>query len=187
MMTTVGTLRYPSFNDMEAELSDTTEQLLILGITGSTIISGLALLFTAIVTCMFMHRSSKNARALGATGMEFTPGWTVGVWFIPIINLFRPYSAMKEIQMASTNPSDGAWKSAEPLGLLAPWWACWLIGGIIERGVSRAELKGIDFGVGGLAVHWISGILLIASGFLLTQILGHILGLQNSAAKKTLR
>jgi hypothetical protein len=182
LMSTAGTLMYPNFNDINAELTDQTEQLLAIGVFGSVVIGGLSLLLTAIATCMFMNRSNKNARALGATGLEFTPAWSVGVWFIPIINLFRPYYAMKEIQMASTIPDERQWKNVDPSELLTPWWACWIIGGMIGRFIDRAELRGADFGVGGLVFQWLAGMLLIAGGVLLIQILRNILNLQTAAA-----
>lgn len=186
ILNTIGTLSYPTFSDINADLTDETEQLLVFGIFGSAMVNVLGLLVAAVATCMFMNRSNKNARALGATGLEFSPGWTVGVWFIPIINLFRPYYAMKEIQLASTAPAGSQWKNIEPSGLLTAWWACWLIGGMIERGLNRAELRGADFGVGGLAFHWVAAILLIIAGILLITILKQVFELQSSAANKSL-
>lgn len=184
VINTIGTLSYPNFNEFEAELTDQNEQFLLLGTAGSAIVNGLGLLVAGIGTCMFMNRSNKNARALGATDMEFTPGWTVGVWFIPIINLFRPYYAMKEIQMASTNPTEDQWKNSEPSGLLSPWWASWLIGRMIERFIDRFELRFGDLGIGGLIGRWIAVLMLVAAGVLLLQILKEIFESQTSASKK---
>jgi hypothetical protein len=74
---------------------------------------------------MWKHRAYRNLRALGARHLEFTPGWVVGYYFIPILNLFRPYLAMKEIWLKS-DPL-GAPKRFTPAPLqLKLWWTAWL-------------------------------------------------------------
>lgn len=60
---------------------------------------------TIILFVKWIYRASFNARALGAQNMKFTPGWSVGYYFIPFLNLWRPYQAMKEIWKASKNPT----------------------------------------------------------------------------------
>jgi hypothetical protein len=55
------------------------------------------------------------------TLMSFTPGWSVGWYFIPIACLFKPYQAMKEIWEISHKNQSG---TSSTLGL---WWALWLI------------------------------------------------------------
>ncbi len=53
--------------------------------------------------------------------MKTTPGWAVGYYFIPILVLWKPFTAMKEIRSASYG-SDTALRSILPL-----WWTFWLI------------------------------------------------------------
>jgi len=64
------------------------------------------LLTTSVVVLVWIYGANRNAHAIGATGMRFTPGWAVGWYFIPIFNLWKPYQAMKEIWKASA-PSRG--------------------------------------------------------------------------------
>ena len=49
----------------------------------------------------WIHRANYNARQLGAENMKFTPWRSIGYYFLPIFNLWRPYQAMKEIWKAS--------------------------------------------------------------------------------------
>ena len=79
---------------------------------------GLAIV-TGIIFFCWVYRANANARRLGAAGMEFTPGWSVGWYFVPFANLWMPYQAMKEIWRASANPAD--WQN-HPRGLILPWW-----------------------------------------------------------------
>ena len=184
LLNTIGTLRYPNFTNLEAEPSDQTEQLLLIGSFGFAVITVLVFLVAAVAVCMFMHRSNRNARVLGATQMEHAPGWSVGYWFIPILNLFRPYQAMKELYQSSTSPNGSSWRDVEPSSMLGPWWGCWLIGGMISRAVNRMESKSVDLGMGGVVANWIAAILLISGGVLLTMIVKDIAAKQHAAVKK---
>jgi hypothetical protein len=75
------------------------------------------LLATSVVVLVWIYGANRNAHAIGATGMRFTPGWAVGWYFIPIFNLWKPYQAMKEIWKASADP--GNWQ-AQPRSALLP-------------------------------------------------------------------
>ena len=74
--------------------------------------------------CFWIYRANRDARALGARDMIFSPGWAVAVGFIPVVNLIGPYRAVKEIYQAS---STGARWRDEPVPLLLPvWWGFWI-------------------------------------------------------------
>lgn len=80
-----------------AELNDKRQALI--GTVQAIIYIGAAITFLK-----WVYRSNWNARALGASGMRFTPGWSIGWYFIPIALIWKPYQAMKEIWKASSNP-----------------------------------------------------------------------------------
>ena len=52
---------------------------------------------TATAVLMWVHRAYRNLPALGARDMAYSPGWAVGWWFIPFLNLVRPYQVVREI------------------------------------------------------------------------------------------
>lgn len=111
----------------------------IAGLTGSLVGLSLALtaligLGTAISVLMWVYRANYNAGQLGATKMEFTPGWAVGWYFIPIAWFWKPYQAMKEICQTSCNPQ--RWWEEDRPGLLPAWWALWLLTFFGAEGVS---------------------------------------------------
>jgi hypothetical protein len=91
----------------------------------------LVLVISAIAFLIWIHRAHRNLRALGARGLRFTPGWAVGWFFVPLLNLFRPYQVVKEIWRASdpeTPSSNGlAWQSLGVPALLGWWWGAWLL------------------------------------------------------------
>ncbi|MHC5053008.1 MAG: DUF4328 domain-containing protein, partial [Planctomycetota bacterium] len=90
-------------SDEEADASDQRQGLIGLAQVG--ILIALIVLF-----CLWIPRANRNARALGATGMRFTPRWCVIWYLIPIMNLFRPYQAMKEIWKASVPNEATPWQ-----------------------------------------------------------------------------
>ena len=92
-----------------------------------------------IALLMWIYRANWNARALGAKGMHFTPGWAVGWFFIPFLNLWKPYEAMKEIWKASANPAK--WQ-AEPVPMiLHAWWFLWAGSAVYSQVGFRLYLK----------------------------------------------
>ncbi len=104
-----------------APARDAFGSLLVL-LVGPTAIVTVA---AAILVLAWIHRANHNARALGAEGMQFTPGWAVGWYFIPLASLWKPYQAMKEICRASVRPS--RWWKEETPALLTLWWGLWLL------------------------------------------------------------
>lgn len=91
-------------------------------------------LLTAILFLVWVNRANQNARALGAAGMQFTPGWCVGWFFVPIMNLFKPFQAIREIFQAS-DPAAGPtnWHLTGSSGVVGLWWGLWLIGNILGQ------------------------------------------------------
>ena len=56
-------------------------------------VGGLYMISAILVTIfwmMWVHRSYRNLRRWVLRGSDYSPGWAVGYYFIPILNLFRP-------------------------------------------------------------------------------------------------
>ena len=68
-------------------------------------------------------RAASNARAFGGEGLVFTPLTTIGWLFLPIVNLYMPYRALREAWKASApGASASSWRDAKPPALLLAWW-----------------------------------------------------------------
>ena len=97
-----------------------------------------AVITLAISYIIWLRRSYRNQTALGAQGLKYSPGWATAYWFIPILNLFRPYQVTKELYQTSDPASDGSnWSYLPTAPLLGWWWAAWVISGIADRVSSR--------------------------------------------------
>jgi len=102
--------------DIVMELAGTTDALQ--GLVGI-----LQLIGNSAVWLLFLYwiyLANGNARALGAAGMFHTPVMAVGSFLIPIVNVWRPYMAVKELRRASRAPEN--WRSAGQGVLVVFWW-----------------------------------------------------------------
>ena len=99
----------------------------------------------AFITWFF--RAYVNTERLGARQLRATKGWSIGVWFIPFLNLIRPKQLMDDIWRAS-DPALPAgevhdWQQAPIPALLNGWWAMFLIAGLVSN-VGGRMLTGAD-------------------------------------------
>jgi hypothetical protein len=96
---------------------------------------------TAIAFLMWIFSAHSNLRILGAEGLQFTPGWAVGYFFIPILNLFRPFQVTQEIWRASDPQASDSWKRGPGSVLAGFWWALWLLSEILAQFSFRMVLN----------------------------------------------
>jgi hypothetical protein len=120
------------YTEAESATNDLRQGLVGLGSLAVTIVTGVAFL-------MWIYRANLNCRGFGALGMKFTPGWSVGYYFIPFFNLVRPYQAMKEIWKISHNPR--RWETQSEGALLGTWWALWLLHGFVGQVAFRLSVR----------------------------------------------
>lgn len=96
-------------------------------------------LAVGIVFLRWIYLVNANARAVGATKMQFTPGWSIGWYFIPFANLWKPYQAMKEIWRASFDPEN--WRSVKVASILPLWWTLWILSSVLGQAAFRATMR----------------------------------------------
>ena len=94
---------------------------------------------TIVVWCVWQHRSHQAAREL-VKGMELSAAWAVGCWFVPIVNYFKPFQAMRELWRASEGTP--TWHGRSTWPLLGWWWATWL--GFNILGSAQSQTGGVD-------------------------------------------
>lgn len=94
---TIAGSMFPSFSDPNADVSSELELNYVYASLAFGGLAGLLQLAIAVPVCMFLYRANANLRALGVEELEYTPGWCAGWWFVPIMNLFKPYGATKNL------------------------------------------------------------------------------------------
>jgi Domain of unknown function (DUF4328) len=131
-------------------------------------------LATAVVFCMFVHRANRNARALGAQGMKYTPGQASGYFFVPVANLVVPYRVVSEIWQASA-PAPTSWRAQKIPDYFTLWWGTWIGGNITARvAYSMSNAKGVDSLVSGSIVSIVSACLMVIASACAAHIVNEI-------------
>jgi len=134
-----------SFSQTQADENDTRQR--VIGISYIVIF-----VITGIIFLKWIYRANVNCRGFidnlsrDETGLirkripEFTPGWSIGYYFVPFLNLYKPYKAMKEIFAISENPKN--WYNIKVTDkTLIYWWALWLITKSLSQLSFRLSLK----------------------------------------------
>ncbi len=85
-----------------------------------------------------LHQKVKN--------LSFTEGWAAGCWFVPIVNLFRPYVIMKEMYDETRSfilTRDGSFQLELTSKFVGLWWGLWILNNIIGQ-ISYRIIKDAD-------------------------------------------
>lgn len=87
-----------------------------------------------IINGRWIYRASSNAAIRVPSAERISPGWAVGWYAVPIANLWKPYTAMKQIWAASVG--GGKLESPTPPWFTI-WWLSWIALGIFDGVVSN--------------------------------------------------
>lgn len=109
----------------------------LVGLCG--LVTTVVVIFTAVVVLRSIYRANRNLHARSVSGLEYTPGWCVGWFFIPIASLWKPYQAFKETWMASHDPVQF---SVDRPGIMPLWWTLFLISNITGNLSARLDFFG---------------------------------------------
>ncbi len=96
-----------------------------------------AYLGTVVAWCVWKYRAHRNLPALGAVNLQFTSRMAAGCYFLPILNLFRPYQAASEINWASRPDADAVVDCrrhfVEASFLLVAWWVMFIASNLASQ------------------------------------------------------
>lgn len=95
------------------------------------------------VTCgvlflVWLRRAYTNLPVLGAGPLRFRPGWTIGAWFVPVLNLWRPKQIVNEIWRGSDGARETGVESRVP-AWVAMWWSAYVVGWMLSLHATRME------------------------------------------------
>ncbi len=102
--------------------------MIALGIINiATILLTLAL---TVLYLMWLYRACANLAATNSVPLRFSPGWTVGSHFVPLVNLVIPFLAMR--QLYNRSMGEGPDLADSGVSDVASWWACVIGGNLIQ-------------------------------------------------------
>ena len=87
----------------------------------------------------WIHLSYKNLNNFSINGLEFNSKSAIVYYFIPVLNLFKPFNSMKELWLSSNiknfdnlNDKNINWKEYDVPGILNFWWILFIFGYILN-------------------------------------------------------
>lgn len=122
----------------QANANDTRAQFL-------GILYTIAYITSAITFILWFRRAYFNLH-MKVKHLNYSEGWAAGSWFVPFINLYRPYQIMKELYEKSKRlllKEGVSFDVTFSTDTLTWWWGLWIINNLIAkiefRYSSRAE------------------------------------------------
>jgi hypothetical protein len=97
---------------------------------GAALIEAVGYIAALVVFCVWVHQAYSNLVPLGSRRVRFTPGWAVGYFFIPLVNLVRGLQVMRDLWIESQPlPIEGAAQGTlvRRALLVGWWWAMWIL------------------------------------------------------------
>lgn len=129
---------------------------------------------TIALFLVWLARARRNAQELSPGASLPSPGWTVGAWFIPLVNLVAP----RGIVLAVGRAGSVSWEERRDTTLVNLWWAAWVTHALVLVVTNQVA-------PGSLALLVVAEALMIAAAALLGLVIQRITALQNSALGAT--
>ncbi|NEC85310.1 DUF4328 domain-containing protein [Streptomyces sp. SID12501] len=130
---------------------------------------------TIVLFLVWLVRSRHNAQELSPQASIPSRGWTIGAWFIPVVNFFVPRRFVLDIGRASS----ASWGQKGGTTLVNAWWGAWITHSLV---LVVAEVAA----PGSMALLIVAETLMVAAAVLLGLVIERITALQNAALGATL-
>jgi hypothetical protein len=97
----------------------------------------IAYIISVVAFILWFRRAYYNLHQKVRT-LSFTEGWAAGCWFVPIVNLYRPYQIMKEMYEETKRYLKGESLDCDlSTTYIGVWWALWIINGVLGQIIYR--------------------------------------------------
>ena len=127
-----------------------------------------------VLFLVWLARARRNAESLSPSSPVPTAGWTIGAWFVPVVNLFAPRQSVLDIGRASSP----AWEEKRDVRLVTLWWAAWIGHGLTVTTATQVAPES-------MALLVTAEALMIAAAVLLGLVIERITALQSGALRAT--
>jgi uncharacterized membrane protein len=128
----IGFVQLNTYQNPNYSITDVNTNDLIEGATA--IIYMIFYIISAVTFIQWFRRAYFNLHTQVEV-LSFQEGWAAGAWFVPIMNLGRPYIIMKELYNVTNKLLDGNPNIIKPLSIanVNLWWTLWIITAIINQ------------------------------------------------------
>lgn len=137
-----------NFTMDEARANDQRQTLIV-------VINLIAFIICAVLFIMWFRRAYNNLNLSRRTTTYFEEAWASGGWFVPFLNLGRPYSIMKEI-WDKTQDATSNLLNRKGSAIVGWWWAMWLVSNVTAN-IASFMGKGADSSIDAMVdASWMS-------------------------------
>ncbi len=105
----------------------------------------IAYIISGITFIMWFQRAYYNLHQI-VDNLSYGEAWAAGSWFVPFINLYRPYQIMKELYKTTIEllTKKGSIKKSISAGFLGWWWMLWIVDNVFARISLRLPMETVD-------------------------------------------
>ncbi len=93
--------------------------------------AGLIGIVAVVFVCMWFYRAGQNVHFAGVKYLSYTPGWYVGWFFIPLVQVVMPFITTIELWRATSSIDErddtAAWKTAKVSPLVILWYVSFIL------------------------------------------------------------
>lgn len=139
-----------------------------------------------IALMLWLHRARANLADFGLTDLTYSPGWTIGSFFVPVANLAVPFRSMRELYNRSHG--EDVYQSLATVPDVSSWWTSFVTGATIQLALLLMSLVGILTNayfttppLANAAMNMLGIFLLGLSAFFLFRIVGAVTRAQHSS------
>jgi len=90
----------------------------------------LALLVTGVLFVVWLYTAHRSSR-MDRRATRHSSGWAIGGWFVPVLNLWRPFQMVSDVRRGATGDAD-----ARPSVGQGWWWGTWVALSPVSAAVS---------------------------------------------------
>ena len=122
-------MQHSNYTQEEATANDVRHQTIAYANIG-------VYLVCIVLFILWFRRAYNNLNLSYRTNTKYAEGWAAGAWFVPFVNLARPYFIMQEIWEKTQEATHNliSHKSGKIVGW---WWVMWIINNIGTNFINR--------------------------------------------------
>jgi len=135
-------LAFPPLTSDQAPGDNPMGVLIALAVFLLAVFSLIIYLTTVVFFCVWLYRAYDNLPAFNQWNRpEHSPGWAVGSFFVPFVNLVIPYRAVRETWQKSRTPEEAHLSEPAPPASFPIWWTFWLLASFAGNISMRASFN----------------------------------------------
>ena len=101
------------------------------------LIQSILFVVTAVIFGKWIFRISSNAHSFSSLSQRHSPRWAVGYYFMPFVNLWRPYQALRDAYEAFLDSARG-----KENNIIFPlWWFAWIVSNIFDNMLFKSSMR----------------------------------------------